>query len=107
MRTQQISPRSLVLSEDLGWNCTVQVHMDRRGSLVSQSDVTFWIRDKPFDGGPCPAMPGDHWDIGLMRVTWWLSGNVKYRANIVLPKHGYSPLYCTGQPGCNCEVHAS
>ncbi|GAA0579523.1 hypothetical protein GCM10010394_05100 [Streptomyces crystallinus] len=107
MRTQVINSNSLVLTEELGGNCSVQVHIDRLGSRVNQSDVTFWIGDKPFDGGPCPARPGENWEAGLKKVTWWLSGNVKYRANIVLPKHGYSAMYCTNQPGCNCENHAS
>lgn len=104
MRTQQIG-NSLVLTEWLSDACSVQVHLEKRYGCVIRSEVTFWILNNPFDGGQCPARVGDDWQAGLSRVEWWLSGNVKYRANIVLPKHGYSPMYCTNMPGCNCEAH--
>ncbi|MGQ5602927.1 hypothetical protein [Streptomyces sp. EKS3.2] len=102
--TQEIG-NSLVLTVWLSENSHAQVHMDKRWGMVVRSEVTFWILTEPFDGGVCPAQVGDDWEAGVKRVKWWLSGNVKYRANTVLPKHGYSAMYCTNLPGCNCEEH--
>ncbi|MFI1528617.1 hypothetical protein [Streptomyces griseus] len=105
MRVLKIHSRSFVLSEWLADNVKVDVHLDRRENLVCRSEVTFFIGDNVFDGGPCPAQPGEEWETGLARVKWWLGGNVNYRANIIFPQHGYSAMYCTNMPGCNCENH--
>ncbi|MFB6830524.1 hypothetical protein [Streptomyces hydrogenans] len=105
MQVQEIGS-SVVFTEWLSDSCSVQVHMDKRGDLVERSEVTIWILTNPFPGGPCPAQVGDDWEAGVKRVRWWLGGNVKYRANAVLPRHGYAAMYCTEQSGCNCEIHA-
>ncbi|MEU9707970.1 hypothetical protein AB0E21_05040 [Streptomyces sp. NPDC047967] len=105
MRVLEIPSFSLVLTEWLSENARVDVHLDRRENLVCRSEVTFFLRDNPFDGGACPAQPGDDWETGVKRVKWWLGGNVNYRANVIFPQHGYSAMYCTNMPGCNCEHH--
>jgi hypothetical protein len=102
--TQEIG-QSLVLTVWLSNNAHAQVHMDKRWGMVIHSEVTFWILTEPFDGGPCPGRVGDDWESAVKRVKWWLSGNVNYRANIVLPRHGYAAMYCTHMSGCNCETH--
>ncbi|WP_145500811.1 hypothetical protein [Streptomyces sp. CFMR 7] len=104
MRELEIG-KSLVLTEWLTDNARVDVHLDRMGSVVGRSEVTFFLGENPFDGGSCPAQPGDDWEAGVKRVKWWLGGNVNYRANIIFPKHGYSAMYCTNMPDCNCEAH--
>ncbi|WP_416972512.1 hypothetical protein [Streptomyces sp. 4F14] len=104
IRKQEIGS-SLVLTVWLSMNANVQVHMEKRGEKVIGGDVTFWVFTEPFEGGPSPAQVGDDWESGVKRVEWWLSGNVKYRANLVLQRHGYAAMYCTNMPGCNCENH--